>query len=239
MSKAADDSVGLVFMHGAGLGEWIWKGLVPLLEYPYLLADFPARDDEEARKGLGLEDYTSHVLQQIEAWPVQGIVIVAHSLSGGVALKVADRLGDRLAGFVGLSAGIPKGGGSYVSTLPMPARVVVPLIMRLAGTKPPEKAIRNSLCAGLGPEQTNEIVKRFAAEPIEIYTARTNAPIPTAPRMYIRSLRDKDFSKAMQTSIQNLGPDSVHDIDFGHMTMLGKPYEVATLLNTFVGGLKH
>lgn len=169
-------STGLGFVHGAGLGGWIWADVLGQLDLPGVVTDFPQRTGQpEARAALSLDDYADAVLAQLDEAELERVVLVAHSLGGVVALKVARRLGDRLAGFVGVGAAIPDNGDSFVSALPMPKRLVVRALMRVLGTKPPASAIRQGLCNDLSAEQADEVVRRFVPESRAVYFARTEA----------------------------------------------------------------
>lgn len=228
------DVIGLGFVHGAGLGGWIWADLAAALDVPHVSTDLPAREGEPAeRMNLRLDDYADTVLAQLDGLQAERVVLVAHSLGGVVGLQVAHRLGDRLAGFVGVSAAIPKDGGSLVSALPMPKRLVVGALMRVLGTKAPESAIRRGLCNDLSSEQADEVVRRFAPESRAVYFSRTDAAVPEVPRLYVRLTDDKEFDGRMQdTMAANLRAD-VRELDSGHLPMLSKPKELARILNEF------
>lgn len=101
--------IGLVFVHGAGLGGWIWEAMAPELDFPHLFTEFPRRDAAaSSTEGLGLNDYARHVRDQVDELPVDRLAIVARSLGGVVALKLAEALSDRLAGFAGVGGGDPQ-----------------------------------------------------------------------------------------------------------------------------------
>jgi pimeloyl-ACP methyl ester carboxylesterase len=228
-----DSDVGLVFVHGAGLGPWIWEGMASLLEAPYLLAEFPRNGAERS-----LNDYSRHVVGQIDGFKTHRLVLVAHSLGGVVALKVAEAVGERLAGFVGVGAAIPADGGSFVSSLPLVKRVLNTVILRVSGTKPPETAIRRGLCNDLSAEQADEVVRRFSPEARAVYFERTGVPVPEPPRMYVRLTDDNEFGVPLQSAMaHNLGTDDVRDIASGHLPMLSRPQELSRLLNQFVKSL--
>lgn len=228
----SDARIGLVFLPGAGLGGWIWEGLVPTLDLPYLFAEYP-RDGDRT-----LEDYAAHVREQIAAFDVDRVVLVAHSLGGVVGLKVSELLSARLAGFVGVSAAIPAAGGSFVSALPFAKRALVSVLMRVVGTKPPESAIRQGMCGDLSVAQADEVVRRFTPESRAVYIERTDAPIPAAPRMYVRLTGDKEFAPPMQAGFaHNLGADEVRELATGHLPMLSAPEELARVLNDFTARL--
>ena len=73
----------------------------------------------------------------------------------------------RVAGFVAIGAAIPKRGGSFVSVLPFPLRAIMPIILKTAGTKPPESAIRNGLCSDLPEELASRIARSLFRNPAE------------------------------------------------------------------------
>lgn len=231
--------VGLVFVHGAGLGGWIWDEMSGVLQAPHVFADFPARDrGEQDRQELRLADYAAHVVEQAAGLPAERLVVVAHSLGGVVGLKVADQLGARLAGFVGISAAIPANGGSFVSSLPAPKRWIVGTLMRVFGTKPPESAIRKGMCNDLSDDQADQVVRRFVPEGRAVYFERTDAPRPAAPRRYVRLTDDHEFDQETQRAMAaNLGTEDVRELSSGHLPMLSKPKELAELLNEFVAEL--
>lgn len=231
--------LGLVFIHGAGLGDWIWEEMSGVLGSPHVFADFPARDrGDQGRQALRLDDYADHVVEQVAGLPVERLVVVAHSLGGVVGLKVADQLGDRLAGFVGVGAAIPTDGGSFVSSLPAPKRWIVGTLMRVFGTKPPESAIRQGMCNDLSDEQTDLVVRRFVPESRAVYFGRTDVPLPSVPRSYVRLTEDHEFDQATQRAMAaNLGTEDVREVSSGHLPMLSNPKELAELLNKIVAEL--
>lgn len=232
-----DKKIGLVFVHGAGLGSWIWRDVSPLLQMPHLFTDFPEREaDMVTRKELTLEDYVNYIMQQIEGFGAERIIIVAHSLGGVVAQKVAAHLGDRLAGFIAVGAAIPAHGGSFLSTLPAPNRWIMHAAMKMLGTKPPESAIRKGLCNDLSPELADEVVRRFTPESLAIYFKSTHVEIPKVPTSYIRLTKDQEFGVPMQTRMAahlGVSKQEIIDIASGHLPMLSHPKELAVAIQSF------
>lgn len=231
--------VGLVFVHGAGLGGWIWEAMAPRLDFPHLFTDFPGREDgEKATEGLRLDDYVRHLRDQVGAFPTDRVAIVAHSLGGVVALKLAGELSVRLGGFVAVGAAIPSDGGSFVSSLPLAKRALTTVLIRVAGTKPPESAIRRGLCSDLRAPEADEVVRRFVPESRAVYFERTRAPLPDAPRMYVRLTQDREFGVPLQRVMaSNLGAGEVREIASGHMPMLSEPDELTRVINEFARSL--
>lgn len=235
----AGERLGIVFIHGAGLNGTIWEQVASGMSVPSLNAEYPYRDGgQDVRKTLGLRAYSSHLVDQIEAWHVKRVVLVAHSLGGVVALQAAEALGERVAGFIGVGAIIPSGGGSFLSALPAPQRMVMRVAMRLLGTQPPESAIRQGLCSDLTAEQATAVVNGFVPEGVRVYLDRLEAEIPAAARMYVKLDNDRELSPALQDKMAaNLGATRIERVASGHLPMLSKPAELRRLLETFVAEL--
>jgi pimeloyl-ACP methyl ester carboxylesterase len=236
---SAGERLGIVFIHGAGLSGTVWEQVASGLSVPCLSAEYPYRDGGmKARESLSLRDYSAHVIDQIEAWHVKRIVLVAHSLGGIMALQAAEALRERVAGFVGVGAVIPAGGGSFLSALPWPQRAVMRAVMRLLGTKPPESAIRQGLCSDLAEEQATAVVNGFVPEAIRVYLDRVEAVNPVAARMYVRLDNDRELIPALQDKMAaNLGAARIERVASGHLPMASKPAELRRVLEAFVAEL--
>lgn len=237
MKKNTNKEIGFVFIHGAGLEGRIWSNVAEGLGQPSLLLDFPLRKGPvDSRSDLALDDYVSHMEHQVSQWGIQRFVIVAHSLGGVLALKLASKFSDRLAGFVAVGAAIPKNGGSFVSVLPFPKRMLMTAILRKWGTKPPESVIRAGLCNDLSEEQTAGLVQGFVPEAIRVYTDRAHAAVPAVPKLYVKLTKDKEFPSSLQNKmISHLSPHSVEQLESGHLPMLSKPGDLRRILQSFLG----
>lgn len=235
MSKPSLDKTGFVFVNGAGLEGHVWRKVVEEFEHPYLLAEFPQREDSfHSRSGLSLEDYVTHLKRQVEDWGMPKIVIVAHSLGGVLSLRLASLMTDRVVGFVAVGAAIPKSGGSFLSVLPVPQRILMSVILRTLGTRPPESSIRSGLCNDLSLDQATEIATGFVPEAIRAYTDRTNVSIPDVPKLYVKLTKDKQFSPSLQAKmISNLAPQSTRSLDTGHLPMISNPEGLRSILEDF------
>ncbi|WP_080832237.1 alpha/beta fold hydrolase [Cohnella massiliensis] len=229
------EKTGFVFIHGAGLNGRVWSRVAENLDAPCLLAEFPCREGPaESRGGLSLAEYADCLRRQIEAWGTRRFVLVAHSLGGLPALRLASELSDRVAGFVAVGAAVPKNGGSFLSALPWPRRAIMAGILRKMGTKPPEGAIRAGLCNDLPADLAEAVVRGFVPEAVRAYTDRTDAPVPDVPRLYVKLTRDKEFGPALQNRmIANLAPHAVRTLAAGHLPMLSDPDGLRAILRRF------
>jgi len=230
-----DNNIGIVLIPGAGLGSWVWNDLNSLLNYPVLAVDFPNRGDKTgANKLLKLADYTRPIIQEMEAWNTPQLIIVAHSAGGVIGLKVAEYFKEQVIGFVGVGATIPANGNSFLATLPLFKRILLSLILRLAGTKPPESAIKAGLCNDLSPEMAEKVVCHFVPESPALYLEKCRATIPPTKCLYVKLTNDKDFPESLQDQmIINLRAQAA-TLYSGHLPMLSCPTELAHLLNQFV-----
>lgn len=240
MPKQDQEKIGVIFVHGAGLNSGIWNKVALRLDHPSLLIDFPFRGSySESDKGLSLADYVTCIKKQVEAWEVRRFVVVAHSLGGVVALRIASDLSCRLAGFVAVGAAIPKNGGSFLSTLPFLKRILMGAILRKIGTEPPESVIRAGLCNDLTSEQSEGIVREFIPESIRVYTDRTGVSVPNVPKLYVKLTRDKEFSSSLQNRmIANFSPQEVRTMESGHLPMISDPNGLRNVLQEFMTTLE-
>ncbi|SCY41346.1 alpha/beta fold hydrolase [Flavobacterium caeni] len=223
---------GIVLIHGAGLGAFIWQDMK--LDWQVLRINFQNRGNGPANTGLHYKDYVEEVVQQIDNWTVDQIVIVGHSIGGCIALNIAARYPGRVIGFIGIAAAIPAKGGSFVSCLPPMKRLLLPLVMRIFGTKPPAATIKNGLCKGLDDEQTAKIVSRFTFESRELYLEDCEGKIPKIPRMYILTTDDREMPAETQRQMaKNLKTKDISKIDSGHLPMLQEPFKLSHLINDF------
>jgi len=236
LQNSMKEKIGIVFVYGAGLESRIWNKVVEGIEHPCLLAEFPLRDRSfDSRGRLSLEDYVTHIKRQVDEWGIRKIVLVAHSLGGVLALKLASELSDRLAGFVAVGAVIPRNGGSFLSVMPLPKRILMSAILRTLGTKPPASAIRAGLCNDLSPDQAAEIVQGFIPEAVRVYADRTNVSVPDVPRLYVKLTKDKELSLSLQNQmIANLSPQSVRSLETGHLPMISDPDGLRVILEDFM-----
>ncbi|KOR82561.1 alpha/beta fold hydrolase [Paenibacillus solani] len=235
------EELGFVFIYGAGMNGGVWDIVAEGLDYPCLKVDYPLRDGDADTPGrhLALEDYVIHMMEQVRRWDTQKFVLVAHSLGGVLAMELAARLAERVAGFVAIGAAIPKRGGSFVSALPFPQRIIMPVILKMAGTKPPESVIRKGLCSDLLEEQASRIAAEFIPESRRVYTDCVQASVPQVPKLYVKLTQDKEFGESMQKRMAaNLSADRVESLSIGHLPMLSDPLGVQRILEGFVGQVK-
>ena len=239
-TDSPETDVGFVLVHGAGMKSWVWDDLLSLVEAPTLPVAFPARDaDQTVRDRLRLADYTDTITEQIDEWDVSRVILVGHSIGGEVCMEVASRLEERFAGFVGLSAAIPKSDRSFLSCLPIRQRRAQRAMLRVAGTRPPNSVIRWSLCSELSDEQADRVVSEFVPESRRLYTDLRNGDIPEEQTRYIQTEMDRAVTPEQQTKMATaLETDDIVTLETGHLPMLSRPEELASALNEFLARVR-
>lgn len=207
----------LLLFTGAGLPGWIWDEARTSLT--------PSRDSAVASapspRTTSLQDHAQRVLDEVP-WPA--FIVVAHSVGGVVATALAALAPQRVHGFLGVAAAVPATGRSFLSTLPLPNRLVLGALIRVVGTRPPEKAIRAGLTGSLDRAVADRIVADFSAAPPWLY--RHAAPARHLPqrRGYLFTAEDKEFSPRMQsTYADELGSTWRRTMTTGHLPMLQDP----------------
>lgn len=229
------DGLGIVCIHGAGLNGSIWDDLKKEIKGDVLAVDFPNRMGGDANRDLEFTQYVNAVSQQIRSWQRKEFIIVAHSIGALVALKVAEGFTSGLKGLVAIASVVPKSGGSFASALPFPQNVLLPPILGILGTKPPDSTIRSSLCNDLDPEQTERIVTGFTPESKRLYTTRIDFSLPPIGKLFIKTTKD-DLSETQQDKMAaNFKADSMVSLESGHLPMLSRPKELAQALREFIG----
>lgn len=230
------NNTGIVLIHGAGLGNYIWRETNQYFNNPILAIEYPSREVGDKINGkLSFDDYLNSAIKQIDNWEVDQFAIIAHSIGGCLGLMLNDHFKERVNGFIGISAIIPKNGKSFANCFPMPQKIILPVVLKLFGTKPPAKSIENELCNDLEISKTNEIVKRFSPESMKLYTTKINYKSSPKTSLFIKLLNDKSITQDMQNKmIENLNCEEVVELNSGHLPMISKPKELTEIINNFM-----
>jgi len=104
-----------VLVHGGWHGGWCWRKVVPLIRaaghevYTPTLTGLGERA-HLAGPDVGLDTHIQDVVGVLEYEDLQDVVLVGHSLAGGVISGVADRVAQRIAHLVYLDASVLRDG---------------------------------------------------------------------------------------------------------------------------------
>lgn len=230
-----DDRVGLVLIHGAELGGWVWDPLLAEVRRPAVAVDLPGRGGEPAaRRALGIDDALGAIADAVDQAGFGRVAVVAHSFAGVLVPGLAERLGERMQAAVWLGASVPERGSSWVDLLPAGQRHLLRAIYRLrpAGMLSPRKESLRLLCNDLEEATAIDVVDRRVPEPPGYLLQPVEAELPLGvPSHYVRLLQDRtQTGDVRDASITRLRDPTLHDLDAGHLPMLSQPAALAALL---------
>jgi pimeloyl-ACP methyl ester carboxylesterase len=217
----------ILFVSGAGLSPRIWDGVRDDLALPSVVAPRPGG------AASSLRDYAETAIASAGNGR---FTIVAHSIGGVVASEILRLAPERVNGLLAVSAVIPRAGESFVSAMPVPNRWILPVALRLGGTRPPESAIRGSLGHGLDEKEADRIVAEFTPESQRLYLDKTLGRSWTGRTGYVTTTEDRELPASMQRRFaERLGAEWSEELVTGHLPMLQDPVQTAAAIRRFVG----
>lgn len=229
-------STGIVLVHGGVHRASAWAPLLPHLRHQALAVDLPGRGSRPADLAeVGIETCVDSICADIDAWDVDRVVLVGHSLAGVTVPSVAERRPERVAHVVLLSALIPPSGKSVFTSLSWLERAFV---SRLVRPDKPFTLTPSMVKFGFGNSLTAERWTALKAQTCPessrlLYEAVERRPLIDVAVTYVVHLRDRMLSlKRQHASIHNLGrPVEIRTIDAGHSAFAARPEEVGALLD--------
>lgn len=248
----------VVLVHGGGHGAWCWGPMMAHMDGPALAVDLPPKQvrggpdrflDLPELRTLSVADFADAVIAEADAAGVGRFVLVGHSLAGITIPEVAARAPDRVAHLVFVTCTVPAEGGSTLDRLhddiaAMARENLAASLDRPAtGAPTPPGLTDDMLRAMFGTDLDDQamqlVLDRFGHEVMPVIDERVSrAAVPaTIPKTWVRCLRDATLSVADQDeSIAHLeaspgGAVTVVDLDTGHDAMLGRPAELAAIVD--------
>ncbi|GAA1749056.1 alpha/beta hydrolase [Aeromicrobium alkaliterrae] len=229
MSHTSPPAPTLLLLSGAGLPAWIWDETRAALG-----SHRPGVVGPRPRGSASLEDHARAVLDLAAEGD---LALVAHSAGAVVAHEVARLAPGRVRSVLLVSGVVPPSEGSFVSAMPAPQRYVLPLVLRLAGTRPPASAVRKGLAAGLDPEVQDRLVAEMEPESRAYFTDPVGAGGLPRRVGYVTTTRDRELTPALQARFADRsGAAWRRDLASGHLPMLEAPEALASLVDEFSVG---
>lgn len=230
-----------VLVHGAYHGGWCYEKIVPLLEaagHTAIAVDLPGHGDNRVpMEKVTLDAYVDHVCSVVEAQDVP-VILVGHSLGGMTITQVSERLPDRIAWVVYLTAMMPKNGqnrgdlAEYEGPEDMASKRIIS-DDGLSATMSRD-IIPPTFYAECPPDDVERAIERLvpqALEPLQSRARTTPERFGTVRRAYIECLRDRAIPIAMQRAMVAAQPcEKVFTIDSDHSPFYSAPGELAAHL---------
>ncbi len=229
----------VVFIHGAGGTHQHWLYQVrDLAQAPTYAVDLPGHGRSEAPGRDSIQAYADWLVAFLDAVGLEQVVLVGHSMGGGVALSASMQFPDRILGL-----GLVATGARL--------RVAPPLLDAIQ--RDPETAVHTICRSAFGPEASPEMV-RLARRQMEAVPARVlegdfracddfdvmdRIGEITTPTLVLCGSHDALTPPQYSVYLRDqMAGAKLHLVaGAGHMVMVEEPHEVVQALETFLDGL--
>lgn len=227
-----------VLVHGAYHGGWCYEKVVPLLEaagHTAIAVDLPGHGGNPApMKDVTLDAYVDHVASVVAA-QTEPVILVGHSLGGMTITQIAERMPEKLAWVVYLTAMMPKNGQNRTDLANFEGKEDMASLRILSDDKlsvtiarPNIKPTFYAECSDADVERAIERLVPQAVEPFTRKAETSPERFGTVRRAYIICLRDRAIPVGMQRAMIEAQPcDAVLEIDTDHSPFYSRPRELA------------
>lgn len=234
-----------VLIHGAGSGAWVWHKVVPLLEhqgYTVITPDLPGHGlDRTPIAEVSLQAYVDRVCQILDAQP-NPVIMVGHSLAGGVISQVAEYRPDKIKLLVYLAGYLLQNGESMLDITQgdQESRLLANTVFsedQLSATFRPEalKEIGYADCSDADIALVRSLLAPQSVAPLVTPVAITPENFGQIPRVYIECLQDFVIGPMAQKRMYTALPcQQVMTLNTSHNPYLSAPRELANHLLSLV-----
>lgn len=224
-----------VLVHGAWLGAWCWKRVVPPLwtaghrAFAVTLTGVGDRA-HQLSPSIRLSTHVDDVVAVIEAEELSSAILVGHSYAGLVITAVADRMPERIAQLVYLDAIVPRSGECWSSGQDEATRKARREAIARGGTLPPP----DPAVFGLSGADAEWFGRRQRPHPGGMYDEPLQfdpARVASLPRTFVDCTRPA--LPTIATSRARVRTDAgwrVVEIATGHTPMVSAPEQLLAIL---------
>lgn len=228
-----------LLVHGSWHGNWCWYKVVAELKRRGRAVFAPNLPGCEGQQGglPTLRDYVSAVGGVIGNLPDASVILVGHSMGGGVISAVAEAYPEKLQKLVYLSASLVPDGHSMMEVAQDDISETQ-RFMRISAdgtfsTFAPE-GLRSTFYADCSDEDVALAKLLVRAQPLEPFTARlnlTNERYGRIPRAYVMCTQDVAINIGLQRKMLKQMPcQQVVELNSSHSPFLSLPRQLVTLL---------
>ncbi|MBI3798466.1 MAG: alpha/beta fold hydrolase [Deltaproteobacteria bacterium] len=230
-----------VLIHGGCHGAWCWYKVVPLLEkhgHTVIAPDLPSHGrDKTPVSAVTLQAYVEAVCHILDAQR-EPVVLVGHSMGGGIITQTAEYRPDKIKTLVYLTALLPANGESMGDVLRRNTASVLPSNI-VPAADPGAMMVREEvLTEAFYGDCSAEDVALAKLSLVPQATAPLRTPLQTSaanfgriPRVFIECRRDQAHSLSFQQSVYTAFPgQQVITMDTSHSPFFSAPGELAAHL---------
>ncbi|MBI3757387.1 MAG: alpha/beta fold hydrolase [Deltaproteobacteria bacterium] len=230
-----------VLIHGGCHGAWCWYKVIPLLEkhgHTVIAPDLPSHGrDKTPVSAVTLQAYVDTVGAILDAQR-EPVVLVGHSMGGGIITQTAEYRPDKIKTLVYLTALLPANGESMGqvlrrNTASVLASDFVPTADRSASMVR-EEVLSNVFygdCSAEDVALAKLLLTPQATAPLKTPLQTSAANFGRIPRVFIECLRDQAHSLSFQRSVYTTFPgQQVISMDTSHSPFFSAPGELAAHL---------
>lgn len=237
---------GFILIPGAGISDWIWTRLIPLLRWDSV--PIPKRIEPntcENRLACGFEDIMDYACSVVESSGFEEVILAGHSGGGFIASELGKRV-PKVKHIVFLAANIPVHGGTALDSFSEEARakhiegVQLQAAVDTFPVKSLELLFRAYFCNRTTEEDMAYILnQQFQPEPVCALTHKADwRDYPEIGMTYILCREDRTLTVSQQLSFAaNAGITDIRMIESDHMVMLSHAGPLAEELNDIAGKL--
>ena len=223
-----------VLIHGAWHGGWCWRKVVPLLEaagHRVLAPDLPGHPpDGECAGEISLETYAGHVCELLQRED-DSVVLVGHSMGGGVITQVAEYCPSRVRLLVYVAAYMPRDGCSIADQAREDADSLINKYIevdREAGLAVLDPGgVHDCFYADCSQEDLRFAQANLCPNPLAPFTSPLSISedrSDSVARVYVECTRDRTITHPMQRRVHaQCHFEKVYTLDSSHSPFFSTP----------------
>lgn len=230
-----------VLIHGAFHGGWCWYKVVSLLEkqgHTVVAPDLPSHGrDKTPLSAITLPAYVDSVCQVLDAQR-EPVVLVGHSMGGGIITQVAEYRPEKIKTLVYLTAALPRNGHSMFEEAQQDTESVALANFVMAADHSyatfREVGLKEAFYGDCSEEDialAKLLLVPQAMAPVSTPIKTSEANFGRVPRVYIECLRDRALTPPFQKRLYTALPcQRVISMNTSHSPFFSAPGELVAHL---------
>lgn len=232
----------VVLIHGGCHGAWCWYKVIPALEklgHTVIAPDLPSHGrDKTPRSAVTLQAYVNTVCNILDAQR-EPVVLVGHSMGGGIITQTAEYRPDKIKTLVYLTALLPANGESMGQVLRRNKGSVLTSNFVPAAADNSAMSVREEVlvegfygdCSAEDIALAKLLLTPQATAPLKTPLQTSDANFGRILRVFIECLQDRAHTLAFQRSVYTTFPgQQVIAMDTSHSPFFSAPDELAAHL---------